>query len=285
MTGLGVSRYMRMIGLLLLFSLGCGDGVSPTQPTQSAATSTPQEFSLSGAVADTAFRSLGGSRVEVIGGSRAGTFTTTDTNGRFFMPGSFTDTVTIRATSDGYQPETTTVPPPSFVPPPPSGEVRRWDVYLTLQPHGPSANLAGEYTLTLTADNACTTLPEQARTRTYTVSIVSRGRATTFVGTLGDARIVPVPVWAPYFEIGVAGDFARMSLSFVEQLSDGTYLAVEGGTAAPVGPSGITAPFNAHFLHCHNQPAMAPGEYWWCGADVQGDECATGNNQLTLVRR
>ena len=95
----------------------------------------------------------------------------------------------------------------------------------------------------------------------------------------------PVPVWAPSFEIGVADEFANISLSFVEQLSDGTYLAIEGGTAASVGPMGITAPFNAHFVRCHNQPSMAPGEYWWCGADVQGDECASSNNQLTLVRR
>ena len=141
------------------------------------------------------------------------------------------------------------------------------------------------YTLTLTADNACTTLPEEARTRTYTASLVSRWRATTFVGTLSDARIVPVPLWAPYFEIGVADDFASLALRFVEQLSDGTYLAIEGGTASPVGPSGITAPFNAHFVRCRNQPAWAPGEYWWCGADVQGDECASSNNQLTLLRR
>ena len=154
-----------------------------------------------------------------------------------------------------------------------------------LAPLAPSANLAGEYTLTVTTNNACTQLPAEARTRTYTASLVSRGRATTFVGTLRDARIVPVPFWSAYFQIEVANDFANGSLRFIEQLSDGSYLAIEGGTAASVGPSGITAPFNAHFVRCHNQPAWAPGEYWWCGADVQGDECASSDNQLTLVRR
>jgi Carboxypeptidase regulatory-like domain len=279
----------RFTALLVLFSLGCGGSVSPTQPTLSPPASMPQEFSLSGSVADTAFRSLADARVEVITGSKAGTFTITDVNGRFLMPGTFTDTVTIRATSDGYQPETKTVPPNfppnGFVPPLPPGEVRRWDVYLSLQPDGPSANLAGAYTLTLSADTACTNLPEEARTRTYTATIVPGSRPTTFIGRLSDARIVPVPIWPPYFEIGVAGDFANLALSFVEQLRDGTYLAIEGGTAALLGPSGITAPFNAHFVRCRNQPAMAPGEYWWCGADVQGDECASSNNQLTLVRR
>ena len=86
-------------------------------------------------------------------------------------------------------------------------------------------------------------------------------------------------------EIGVADNFADLALRFVEQLSDGTYLAIEGGTATSVGPEGLTAAFNAHFLSCRNPPAWAPGEYWWCGADVQGDECSSGRNQLSLLRR
>jgi hypothetical protein len=115
--------------------------------------------------------------------------------------------------------------------------------------------------------------------------MVPGGRSTSFVGTLSDARLVSVPLWAPYFEIRVAREFARTDLSLVEQLTDGTYLAILGGTAAPVGPLGITARFNAQFLRCRNQPAWAPGEYCWCGADIQGDECASIDNQLTLVRR
>jgi hypothetical protein len=115
--------------------------------------------------------------------------------------------------------------------------------------------------------------------------VVAPWRATTFNGTLSGARIVSLPMFFPLFEIGVAEDFADVSLSFVEQLSDGTYLAIEGGTSASVGPSGITAPFNAHFVRCRNQPAMSPGEYWWCGADVQGDECASTNNHVILLRR
>jgi hypothetical protein len=197
------------------------------------------------------------------------------------MPETFTQaTLTLVASKDGYWPETWNFPPAGR-----PVEGGTWGFGFSLEPLAPSANLAGEYTLTLTTDNACATLPEEARTRTYTASIVSRWRATTFVGTLSDAQIVPVPVWAPTFQIGVAGDFADLTLSFVEQLSDGTYLAIGGGTASPVGSSGMTAPFNAHFVRCRNQPAMAPGEYWWCGADVQGDECASSNNQLTLVRR
>jgi hypothetical protein len=101
---------------------------------------------------------------------------------------------------------------------------------------------------------------------------------------LSDARIVS-SLYSPYFEIAVAGDFAKADIRFVEQLGDMTYLAVEGSAATSVSPSGIASPFNAHFVRCRNQPAWAPGEYWWCGADVQGEECASSNNQLTLVRR
>jgi hypothetical protein len=105
-----------------------------------------------------------------------------------------------------------------------------------------------------------------------------------FMGTLRDAGIV-FGKWSPYFHIGVADDFASIELRFVERLSDTSYLAILGGTAASVGSAGISAPFNAQFVHCSDQPSWAPGEYWWCGADVRGDECASGNNQLTLARR
>jgi hypothetical protein len=211
----------------------------------------------------------------------------TDERGRFRLPGTFTGAITVRASKEGYLPETTTVPPnlPPNYPPLAPGEVRHWDWSFRIQPDGPSANMAGVYTLTLTAHRACTNLPDEARTRTYTATIIPGYRSNTFVGTLRDARTVSVPIWPPYFEIGVGSDFANVSFSIVEQLNDASYLAIEGVAAASVGPSGMTAPFNAHFVHCRNQPTMSPGEYWWCGADVQGDECASSNNQLMLVRR
>jgi hypothetical protein len=140
------------------------------------------------------------------------------------------------------------------------------------------------YTLTLTADSACTNLPDEARTRTYTATIVAGSRSTTFFGTLSGARIVS-SLFSPYFEVGIAGDFAQTYFRAVEQLNDATYLAIEGGAAASVGPFGMTAPFGAYFLHCPTQPAWSPGDYWWCGADVQGIECNSSKHQLSLVRR
>jgi carboxypeptidase family protein len=265
-----------LAAIALVFSLGCADGKSPVDPTPSALT-----FSLAGDVRDTASRPLKGASVVVVDGPRAGAATTTDDAGRFSIPGTFTQSaLTVIASKEGYSPATWSFPRPGL---PMQGG--NWGLSFSLEPLAPSANLVGEYTLTLTTDTACTRLPEMARTRSYTASIVSGWRATTFVGTLSDARIVPVPIWAPSFQAGVADDFADLSLGLVEQLSDGTYLAISGGAAARVEPSGITAPFNAQFVRCRDQPTMAPGEYWWCGGDVQGDECASSNHQLMLIRR
>jgi carboxypeptidase family protein len=271
-----------LAAIVLLLSLGCADGKSPVEPTPSPPVPAQVTFTLQGDVRDTASRPLKGASVTVVDGPRASTTAMTDDAGRFSMPGTFTQSaITLVASKEGYSPQTWNVPTSR-------GPVRdgNWGFSFRLEPLAPSVNLAGEYTLTLTADRACTRLPEEARTRTYMASLAAAPwRAITFVGTLSGARIVSVPMWPPFFQIGVADDFADVSLSFVEQLSDGTYLAIEGGTSASVGPSGITAPFNAHFVRCRNQPAMSPGEYWWCGADVQGDECQSISNQLTLVRR
>jgi len=271
----------RLATIVLLFSLGCGESKLPLEPTPSPAEPAQLTFSLAGDVRDTASRPLKDASVTVVDGPRVGTTTMTDETGRFSVPGTFTQsTVTVIASKEGYASETWTLPPRGR-----PVEGGHWGLPFSLEPLAPSVDLAGQYTLTLTSDKACTKLSEESRTRTYTASLVSRWRATTFVGTLSDASIVPVSVWAPFFEIRVAGDFANVSFRFVEQLTDESYLAIEGGTAASVGPVGITAPLNAHFVRCRNQPAWAPGEYWWCGADVDGDECASIDNQITLVRR
>jgi hypothetical protein len=136
----------------------------------------------------------------------------------------------------------------------------------------------------LTADSACTNLPDEARTRTYRATIVPGFGPTAFVGRLSDAEIV-FSIFSPYFEIKTAGDFANISIRFVEKLDKTTYLAIEGGAGASFGPSGITAPLSGYLLQCPNEPSWAPGEYWWCGAQVQGVECNSSSHQVTLARR
>jgi hypothetical protein len=286
---------MRHFGaVLLLFAVGCDNAPLPVQPTLSLPAPTLPEFRLSGSVRDTASRPLGGSTVEIIAGPNTGTFTTTNENGRFSMPGSFTGVVTVRASKDGYATETTSIPPLRALDRIPPTEGSNWDMAFDLAPLGPSANLAGMYTMTLTADRACTNLPQEARTRTYTATITPGFRSTSFIAMLSDARFPTFACGRPgdscvhnQFGIGIAGDFANMSVGIVEQLNERAYLAIEGGVAASFGASGITAPFSANFLYCPTKPEWTTGEYWACpaGSGGQAVECNSGRHQLALLRR
>ncbi len=288
-----------LAAVVLVFTLGCEDGKSPVQPTPlnpaAPAPTPPLVFSVNGTVQDTASRPLAGARVEVIAGDRSGTFETTDRNGRFRMPGTFTGTVTIAASKDGYHSASSTAPHPQYllrlaVPPPAD---LGFSMSLSLQPDGPPANISGEYTLTITTDRSCSRLPDEVRTRTYKATITPGGRATAFQGRVSDGRFVPVSpcVGGPpescihnYFEIGMAGDFASFWTRIMEQLSETIYLVIDGGFSASFGPSGISAPLNAQFVYCPVRPVWTSGEYWACPTDT-GVDCSSVQHQLTLVPR
>jgi hypothetical protein len=272
----------RLGAVALLVSIGCADRQSPTQPTAATAAPALQEFRLSGSVMDTAGRPLSESSVEVIAGTRAGTIATTDDRGRYRMPGMFTGVVSLRASRDGYAPQATTLPIHPLPTPTPPWELTL-DYPFSLQPDGPSADIAGTFTLEVTADSACTSLPDEARRRVYTATVVRGSRSTTFNGTLAGARLVPVERWSPFFEINVAGDFASLHLSVAERLGEQSYLSIEGSASATTTLSGMTAPFNAQILHCPSTPAYT-GEYWQCVAEP-GDDCATVAHQVALIRR
>ena len=289
-----------LAAVVLLVALGCNDSQSPVQPTPAAPVSPqpapPLVFSLSGSVQDTASRPLAGARVEVIAGDRSGTFETTDSSGRFRMPGTFTGTVTLAGSKDGYHQESQILPHPQMLRRLPSlpDNLNLW-TNLSLQPDGPPANIAGEYTLTITADRSCSTLPDEVRTRTYSATIVRGGRPTSFQGRVSGARFIADPscVGPPpescirnFFSIGMAGDFAHFATSILEQLSETIYLVIDGGVSASFGPSGISAPLNAQFVYCPIRPVWN-GDYWTCpaDADARGVECNSVKHQLTLVPR
>jgi hypothetical protein len=289
-----------VVGLVagtLLF-LGCGNRESPVEPTppvQATPAVAPafQDFRLSGAVSDTANRPLAGSKVEVVDGPRAGTFATTDESGRFSMPGTFTGNIALTASKDGYQQETRPVLPRGI--PPPSGTPRsEWSLAFRLEPFGPSANIAGVYTLTLTADNACTDFPAEARTRTYTATIVP-GQSSFFLARLSDARFLPMMPCPPgpvvpsctynQFGIGMAGDYANLGVSgIVEQLGQEGYVAITAGAEGSFGPTGITTPLSGSFLYCPSEPYQIDIGEWACRAS-NGVDCYSRNHQLSLVRR
>jgi hypothetical protein len=208
------------------------------------------------------------------------------------MPGLFTGTITVRASKDGYVSDTNTFPSHGAVLP--GGEGVEMQLYL--QPLGPNADITGVYTLTLTTDSACTNLPSELRTRTYTATIAA-GRPGSFFATLSDARFhstVPCPPGRPpetctynRFGIGIAGDFATIYFGFIEQLSETTYLVLSAGAGVSVGPTGITAPLDGEFLYCPTEPFLIDQGTWACpsGAGVQDAHCESDRHEFALVRR
>jgi hypothetical protein len=140
---------MRRVHVLIgLLSGACGTTALPTPPTP-----TTVEYTLFGFVQDTAFRPLGDVRIEVVDGGRAGIVTTTDSLGRYELPGAFTGERDRQGVEDGVYPSSKTYK---------TEYAGRQSLAFTLELDGPSANVTGNYMLTLTADAACTGLPSVA---------------------------------------------------------------------------------------------------------------------------
>jgi len=271
--------YAALLVAVTLFLLGCSDTQPPVQPTLPSVAPTLQEFRLSGEVYDIARRPLGGSKIEAIDGPRAGTITITDEAGRFSMPGTFTGTVSVTVSKDDYAPATRTFS-------------QTTSHNFSLEPLTPSANIAGVYTLTLTADSSCTNLSDEVRTRTYTATIVPGSQRSYFFARLSDAQFystcpagqVPESCAHNLFGIGMVGDYAGIYVRIAEQLGGTTYLMVEAAAGGSFGQTGITTPLQGSVVACPSEPALIDQGTWAClsGAAVQ---CDSHNHVLTLVRR
>jgi hypothetical protein len=145
--------------------LGEVSTVSPTGPT--ATLPAPAAEVIRGWVRDTAFRPLSGAQVELLTGPQAGVVVTTDSTGEFSFTATVDDGSRLRASKEGHiSADVTLGPVCSGCPGRPGRSV---GLFLHV-PNAPAA-IAGDYTLTFTADSACTTLPENLRSRTYEVTI------------------------------------------------------------------------------------------------------------------
>lgn len=297
-----VAMRMRMGMAVVLvahgLAVGCRDhhGIpsSVTAPSPSGPTPIPQAPSsgpVSGGVYDTAYRPLAGAVVEALDGSRAGTSTTADAEGAFTFEGVFDGTTRFRASRDGH------VANVLFV------DARRTprgiDFYLlpTTQP----VNLAGDYTMTVTADAACTDMPAEARSRTYRAAIVPNGAspATYFDVSVYDARFMPGFDSSERFAIVVAGDYVSIWMgdrqtrpAFVEQLAASTYVAFGGGASATVAgtPPSIELPFTGFVDYCAMpSPTELPvtGHDYVCpdARALTHVRCQSSNHRLTLTPR
>jgi hypothetical protein len=277
--------------LVLVMAPGCGNSrpPSPLAPSTAATPQVPlQQQSVFGYVGDTAFRSVAGARVEVLDGPQAGMTITADANGLFSYSGAFASAVTLRASKDGYLPLTRTTQTSA-----PGG--RPW-VYFQLDLVAPPVDIAGDYTLTLIADDACAGIPNELRTRTYPATItippdsVVRAGASLFL-TVGGAQFVANHNGFP---IGVAGDEVGFSVYYkqedfglVEQVTAKTFLAVQGSASASVGTSPvstISAPLDGMIDYCALN-SESGWNYDCVGPVVAHERCQSKNHRLILTRR
>jgi hypothetical protein len=153
-------------------SAGCShSSTSPTAlqpPIQSVPVNPPAATlrTLHGYVGDTAFRPMSGARVEVLNGPEAGKEFSSDAQGVFSYVGMFSVATSMRATREGYLPLTLSVVIGSSAD-------QAW-VSFSLSPVTPPIEAAGNYTLTISVDSACSGFPDAARVRSYPAHLTKR---------------------------------------------------------------------------------------------------------------
>jgi hypothetical protein len=282
-----------LVGVLFaLAAAGC-HGEDSTRPTLAPSPQTapvPQPAPppvIRGQVADSAFRPLRGARVAAVDGPSAGTSTTTDTNGLFSLAGTFDSSTRFSAEMEGYITATGTWTQCATCAIP-------WLGFTLALPTPPVA-VAGEYTVTFIADNACTDVPAEWRSRTYPATMApypqSSGRPvdTAFELTLNEGTFLG---GLDTIYVGVAGDAIAMWFGgegpyVVEEVAPNTYLGFDGAievvATAPV--RSITASFTGWVDYCALSAPM--GQYYNCPAEraLARSECQSSNHQLIVTRR
>lgn len=281
---------------LSLACLACSCGGSPSIPTPGSAPAlAPQPgpsagtTQLSGIVYDSAFQPIGAARVEVLNGPQAGTWVLTDAQGRYGLAGAFDDATEFRATKAGLLAATATRGPRCAQCNP------NWWVYFYLRPEGASIDLAGDYTLTIAADPACTGFPAELREKTYAATITPATRPSHPADTTFDLTITDAPFLANYrtVDVFVSRNFMMFAPGdlhgapgLVERLGATTYLTFGGSiTATVTSPSQITASFDGFIEQCELAEEWGGRRNCTSGPTVSRAACASVHHQVTLARR
>jgi hypothetical protein len=259
-----------VIGVAIASGCSDGSGGSMTAPTP-AAVSTEPLFAARGGVYDTIGRPLAHARVEVTNGPQRGISVLTDDQGTFTFEQVFQSGFTARASKAGYRDEFAEIRPRS------PGWFHLWSV-------NPTVSFSGGYTISFTADSACTSIPGYARRRSFDAS--STGGGATILVSLGGGSYGG-PGAAGYFNnvlyAGVFENTLRLYLSdppLFERFPQGSYLVVSGEAEGSIGELPATLPLSGHFVYCLD------------GASVDEPKCAvtevscqSSKHQLTIARR
>src|SRR5688572_1609132 len=273
---------------------------APTAPAPVAAAAPPPAsgITIAGRVHDTGLRPLGGAIVEVVNGPNAGTRVTTLSSGAFALSGDFDADTQFRATKDGYQ----------------SGVKKMGSHCAPCNPHfwvyfylglpDPPADIAGDYLLTVTADEACTALPPEARSRTYTATIIAEADQPTpantfFRGRTGAASLVTGLSWEGLW-FAVAGNYIELTSGdlhgqpgLLEEIAPRTYFSFGGigqTTLESSGTTTIRSLFEGEIVYCVLKPDVAPldgDRRYNCSAEraVTRVVCPSFKHQLIFTRR
>jgi Carboxypeptidase regulatory-like domain len=278
------------VGFALL-ATACGSS-SPALPAPTVPTPVQYAFAqISGNVSDTAFRPLGGVRVEIVDGSQAGASTTTDAGGHFSFSGaSFVDGIKFRATRDGYAGVTVSGPLQFSWPSPVA--------YLAITLESlvsPVKIEAGNYALTVVADKACTDIPGDLRTRTYAATIAPAPPTSGLPPNTRYFVEVSGPSLSTFgFGIGVAGNDLRFEIdgpAFFEHLPPFTYLEIAGAGGTSVETptvSTISIPFSGSFQYCDLKSEMGRSNNCYTtpvDQKIAYAQCLSMNDRMILTRR
>lgn len=272
-----------VVGVAIAFA-ACGrDSVPVTAPAPTAAPTPVQTtpFGLEGVVYDTVYRGVDQARIEVIDGSQAGAVVTSDVWGKFsFGDRKFAEAFTLQASKEGHVMASQRVTAPQ------KGDVA-FAGFVLASPT-PSANLSGNYILTLTADSACSSLPAEATTWSVAAT-VSQGFSETRYSVKVSAPTVLKG--SDTFAANVFGTVARFNVwtdadnsdGIVEQLGPEAYLEVLGDSIVSVESFPSVAAFSGSFTYCPGPGAVNLFGHFVCG--VTPITCESTNHRFTLARQ
>lgn len=269
-----------------LIATACNNGSTLPVPPTPVPPMQPAPVALYGYVSDTAFRPVPGVRIDVLDGSQAGLFLTSDVAGRFSYLAPFDSPETLRLSKEGYLSRTVATQRPRGGSP--------YAVVRLESAAPPAADLEGSYTLTVVADARCTNLPDEVRTRTYTATITSTPNSspdgTSFTLNVGGASLV---YGHDHFRVGVAGNTVGLDVyalddefGLVEQVDPTRFLAVQGSAVASIGSASapLTAQLDGVIRYCAT-PSATQWVYDCLPPWIAHESCPSQRHQLILERR
>lgn len=272
----------------------CSEPVTPNSPSVAlvapAGGNTTSVASITGSVFDTAARPLPGAKVEVLDGPSAGASALVDRNGVVVLSGQFDSSTRFRASMTGHE---TLVATWTCSVANCANNARPWFGF-QLRPLLVPVDLAGNYTMTLTAHSSCGALPADARSRSYAITLTKRFRDGT-ADLLGfDAAIHAGDVVDSLreFRVGIAGDFINIYFrrgdgdepGLLEHLDGDRYVGFTGNVAGTVNAAGDRSIVTFSGSVDNFVLRQAPSFPFLLSNVVAKDSCASTEHSLTLTR-